>query len=163
MGTSNTSHLTVSLKTTQTHLLVQQLETRLAHSHFLLNAKLRNGGVLGRTLSTENLPAGSTVVLGKATSTNPGQTRHGWYRHCCDRLLENHKNLQVPQFQRSLAYLSSHNSKLDSTPVALLSVHPVRSLDKAGKHILSSYCIVKPLLQDSLVVSLSKQKGEKKK
>lgn len=84
------------------------------------------------------------------------------HAYCCDRLLENHKNLQVPQFQRSLAYLSSHNSKLDSTPVALLSVHPVRSLDKAGKHILSSYCVVKSLSQDSLVVSLSKHKGGKK-
>lgn len=70
---------------------------------------------------------------------------------------------QVPQFQRRPAYLPSHNSKLDSTPVALLSIHPVRSLENTGKHISSSYCVVKPLWHDSLVVSLSKHRGREKK
>lgn len=50
------------------HLLVQELKARLTHAHFLFNAKLWNGGVLGRTLSTENLTAGPTVVLEKQTA-----------------------------------------------------------------------------------------------
>ncbi len=45
--------------------LVQQFETRLTHTHFLLDAKFWNGGVLRGALSTENLAAGSTVVLEK--------------------------------------------------------------------------------------------------
>lgn len=45
--------------------LVKQLKARLAHTDFLLYAKLRNGGVLRRTLATENLSAGSTMVLEK--------------------------------------------------------------------------------------------------
>lgn len=45
--------------------LVKQLKAWLAHTHFLLYAKLRNGGVLRRTLSTENLATGSTMVLEK--------------------------------------------------------------------------------------------------
>jgi len=39
------------------------LVTGLADSHFLLNPKLGDGGILGGALATEDLPAGPTVML----------------------------------------------------------------------------------------------------
>lgn len=45
--------------------LVKQLKAGLTHTHFLLDSKLGNGRILGRTLATENLATGSTVVLEK--------------------------------------------------------------------------------------------------
>lgn len=45
--------------------LVKQLKAGLTHTHFLLYTKLRNGGVLRRTLATKNLATGSTMVLEK--------------------------------------------------------------------------------------------------
>lgn len=46
------------------HLLVQLLIARLTHPHFLLNAELGDGGVLGRALAAEDLPTCPAVVLG---------------------------------------------------------------------------------------------------
>lgn len=65
MPESYCSALPPVLQTLQTsgHSLVKQLKAGLAYAHFLLNAKLRNGGVLRRTLATEDLSAGSTMVL----------------------------------------------------------------------------------------------------
>lgn len=58
------------LITTSVDSLVKQLEAGLAHTHFLLDPKLWNGGVLRRTLAAENLTTGSTVVLGKHRTQN---------------------------------------------------------------------------------------------
>lgn len=58
------------LITTSVDSLVKQLEAGLAHTHFLLDPKLWNSGVLRRTLAAENLTTGSTVVLGKHRTQN---------------------------------------------------------------------------------------------
>lgn len=58
------------LITTSVDSLVKQLEAGLAHTHFLLDPKLWNSGVLRRTLPAENLTTGSTVVLGKHRTQN---------------------------------------------------------------------------------------------
>lgn len=52
------------------NLLVKKLKAGLADTNFLLYTKLRNGGVLGGTLATENLATGSTMVLEQQRAEN---------------------------------------------------------------------------------------------
>lgn len=47
----------------QRHSLVEELEAGLADAHFLLDAKLGDGRVLGGALATEDLPTCPAVVL----------------------------------------------------------------------------------------------------
>lgn len=126
----------------------------LTDSHFLLNPKLWDGGILGRALSTEDLPTCPAMMLQRMGdisvastrsftirhhhSVTPGTSPPAAREHCPapappSRLKESCKSLGTAQDQgtwrgRSSTHLPRHNPKLHTTSVALLSIHPVWSL-----------------------------------
>lgn len=119
------------------HSLVQQFETRLAHTYFLLNAKLWNSWVFRWTFSTENLATGTTMVL-KTPREQIQVNFSAWadkLSHAVATKGSEARNLWASYFQESPTHLSCHNSKLDPAPVTLLCINPVWGLCKE-KHMI---------------------------